>query len=50
MRLFLLFSERKKLVESTKFLLIFLQAHVEKSGETPYVSLTTDTCIYSDAI
>ena len=35
MRLFLLFSERKKLVESTKFLLIFLQAHVERLEKLP---------------
>ena len=35
MRLFLLFSERKKLVEFTKFPLIFLQAHVGRLEKLP---------------
>ena len=32
---FFLFSESKKLVESTKFPLIFLQAHVERLEKLP---------------
>ena len=35
MRLLLLFSEPKKLVESTEFPLIFLQAHVERLEKLP---------------